>query len=103
MREDGILLGAEFSGHIFAFEDYYPIDDALYAGSKVLQILASSKKSLSSHWENIVKDIPTPLIELPCPDENEFEVIQSITNEASSKYDVITVDGARIQLRTDGP
>lgn len=98
MRDDNILLGAEFSGHIFAFEDFYPIDDALYAGSKVLQILSFTNKSLSSNWENMTKRYPTHLIELPCSDEKKFEVIQSITDETSIKHDVITVDGARIQF-----
>ena len=96
MREEGILLGAEFSGHIFAFEDYYPFDDALYAGSKLLNILSSSKEPLSTHWNGLTRRYPTHLIELPCSDEKKFDIIQNIVDQVSSKYDVITIDGARI-------
>ena len=31
MSEENILLGGELGGHIFAFEDFFPFDDGLYA------------------------------------------------------------------------
>ena len=40
MREDGILLGGEVSGHMFFAEDYYGVDDGILASCKVIEIAA---------------------------------------------------------------
>jgi len=37
MKEDGILLGGELSGHMFVGEGYLPIDDALIAAGRVIE------------------------------------------------------------------
>ena len=42
MKEEGILLAAEMSGHIFFGEDYYGFDDAIFGACKFLNIVATS-------------------------------------------------------------
>ena len=37
MREDGILLGGEVSGHMFFAENWCGVDDALLASCRLLQ------------------------------------------------------------------
>ena len=40
MREDGILLGGEVSGHMFFAEGYYGVDDGILAACKIAEIAA---------------------------------------------------------------
>src|ERR671924_829418 len=47
MREDGILLGGEVSGHIFFGEGYYGVDDGILAACKVAEIAARHAGPLS--------------------------------------------------------
>ena len=45
MKEEGALLAGEMSGHIFFNDRYYGYDDAIYAGARLLEILAESGKT----------------------------------------------------------
>jgi phosphomannomutase len=42
MREDGILLGGEVSGHMFFGENWYGVDDGILASCKILELMARS-------------------------------------------------------------
>src|SRR5207247_481398 len=54
MRETGALLGGEMSGHIFFKERYFGYDDAIYAGARLLDILARSGKRV----DQLLADLP---------------------------------------------
>ena len=96
MRDDNIELGAEYSGHIFDFEDYLPFDDASFAGSRVLSILAAQDIPLSAHWATLPTLYASSLIEVHCADEAKFDVIEKIVATTSARYEVNTIDGARV-------
>ena len=55
MREDGILLGGEVSGHMFFAENWCGVDDALLASCRLLEIVARSPRAGS------------PPTSTPCP------------------------------------
>lgn len=101
MRDDNIMLGGEFSGHFYVFENYYPFDDALYAASKVLEILSKSTKPLSEHFADLPVLYSTRLIEIPCDDAAKFDVIDKAVRIFSQTHEVNTIDGARITF-SDG-
>jgi phosphomannomutase / phosphoglucomutase len=96
MHDEGILLGGETSGHIFLGENFYPIDDALLASCRLLQILSEHEVTFSQLLDEIPKMVSTPMIEAFCPDTEKFTVVQAIKDYFSSKYEVISIDGARI-------
>jgi phosphomannomutase / phosphoglucomutase len=99
MREDGILLGGELSGHMFVFEDYYPIDDALYASCRLIQYLSQDVKSVSDHFFSLPRLYSTRLIEMPCADEIKFNVIEALQQDFKKLYgDVNTIDGVRVNF-----
>lgn len=95
MREDNILLGGELSGHLFVAEDYYPIDDALFAASRLLSILSRADKPLSQQFEGLPELFATPLIQLRCPDDQKFGVVDAMRRGLVAKYPIIDIDGAR--------
>src|SRR6058998_3021871 len=48
MREDGILLGGEVSGHMFFAERYYGVDDGILASCKILELMARDSRPVSA-------------------------------------------------------
>src|SRR5215210_9217582 len=53
MKADNILLGGELSGHMFLSENYYPVDDALIAGGRLLSILSRADGPLSQQFSEL--------------------------------------------------
>ncbi|UKI41598.1 MAG: hypothetical protein L6V95_00550 [Candidatus Melainabacteria bacterium] len=43
MRETNAILGGEMSGHIFFKDRFYGFDDAIYAGCRIIEIVAKHK------------------------------------------------------------
>ena len=54
MKETGALLGGEMSGHLFFADRYFGYDDAIYAGARLIEIVAKSGRPLAS----MLADLP---------------------------------------------
>ncbi len=99
MRETGAKLGGEMSGHIFFADRYYGFDDAVYAGARMLEIVAASDKSLSEMLSDLPTTVFTPEIRLECPDEVKFDLAARATERFRELgYDLVDVDGVRVQF-----
>lgn len=94
------LLAGEMSGHIFFKHRWYGFDDAIYSASRLLEIIAASRKPLSAHLATIPQRPVTPEIEFPCADDRKFAVIKEATKyfQKDLGLDVVTIDGARIEF-----
>jgi len=101
MREDGILLGGEVSGHMFFAENWYGVDDGILASCKVLELLARNPAPASSHFDSLPHLHNTPELKAPCADDRKFDVVRELAQEFKSRHDTIDIDGARI-LFPDG-
>ena len=44
MKETGAILAGEMSGHTFFKDRYFGFDDAIYAGCRIIEIIAKNKK-----------------------------------------------------------
>src|SRR4030095_4308539 len=75
MREDGILLGGEVSGHMFFAENWYGVDDGILASCKILELVAREAKPISAHFDTLPHLVATPELKAPCPDEEKFQVV----------------------------
>jgi len=98
MAEVGALLGGEVSGHIFIGEDYYGFDDAGLVSLKVLEIFSHTDKTVSEVFDSIPKLVATPEIIVNTPDEVKFKVIEALQKKFAEKYEVVTLDGARVMF-----
>ena len=98
MQETNALLAGEMSGHICFADSYYGFDDAIYAACRILQIVASSKVKVSEMLLDVPKTAATPEIRVDCPDDRKFEIVRELTESFSNKYDVIDIDGARVNF-----
>lgn len=109
MRETGAILAGEMSGHTFFKDRYYGFDDAVYAGCRIIEIVAEKKKENSNFK---ISDMLEPFnmmycsseVRLPCPNslkKTVLEAFQQVIEENPDFFgthikDIITLDGMRI-------
>lgn len=97
MRKDlDVILSGEVSGHFYFAEDYFRIDDGVYAAAKILSLLASLSKPLSEIMKQFPETVMTPELKLPCEDSAKVKVVNAIRDHFSSKYETINIDGVRV-------
>tara|TARA_R110002110_G_scaffold205066_7_gene416991 strand:+ start:111718 stop:114357 length:2640 start_codon:yes stop_codon:yes gene_type:complete len=99
MRETGALLGGEFSGHIFFGERWYGFDDGMYAAARLAEILSTHGNSLDDTLGDFPETVNTPEILIPVPEQDKFEIIEKIVNNADfSSGKSNTMDGIRVDF-----
>jgi len=96
MRDDGILLGGEVSGHMFFAENWYGVDDGILASCRFLELCARTAAPVSSHFDSLPHLFNTPELKAPCPDDRKFAVVEELAREFSGRHETIAIDGARI-------
>ena len=96
MHETHAPVAGEMSGHMFFAEGFYGFDDALYGAARLLRIVADSGKSVRELLADVPRFVSTPEIRVDCPDDKKFGIVEEATKYFSAKYEVITVDGARV-------
>jgi phosphomannomutase/phosphoglucomutase len=99
MKEEKALAAGEMSGHIFFADRYFGYDDAIYATLRLLEIL--KKMGRPYRLKRLLAGLPrvfsTPEIRFDCADDLKFRVTEMM-KDAFSGYEVITIDGARINF-----
>lgn len=95
MRETGALLGGEMSGHTFFVDGWYGFDDAIYAAARIVSLFSAQSKKMCElpGWKPA---FATPEINIPCPDDIKFKVVEKIKAFFRNKYQTIEIDGARV-------
>ncbi|MEA3254945.1 MAG: phosphomannomutase/phosphoglucomutase [Candidatus Altiarchaeota archaeon] len=97
MKEENALLAGEMSGHFFFADDYYGYDDAIFASARMVELLSKSTETFSQLISRIPRYYSTPEIRIFCPEDEKFRIVDEIV-ERFKEYDVITVDGVRVQF-----
>ncbi len=114
MKETGAILAGEMSGHMFFKDRYYGFDDAVYAGCRIIEIIAKNKK-INKDFK--LSDLLTPFnnvftsdeVRYKCKNELKKKVLEYVTEKIKSDNtifgikikDIITLDGLRI-IFSDG-
>ncbi len=96
MKELKAIFTGEMSGHMFFADDYFGYDDALYAGARLLALLSNQTMSLSQLLADVPRYYSTPEIRVKSSDKEKFNIVDKVTAHFESKYEIITIDGARI-------
>jgi phosphomannomutase / phosphoglucomutase len=102
MREDGILLGGEVSGHMFFAEHYYGVDDGILGAAKILEVLARAPAPASALFDSIPHLHATPELKAMCPDAEKFGVVAELVSELRQRYETVDIDGARVSFPGGG-
>ena len=107
MKETGALLAGEMSGHVFFKDRYFGYDDAIYAGCRLIEIVAKNKKQ-NPNFD--LKELIAPFdkvhlsqeARLKCPNEFKKAVLEELEGKISDELfnskikEIITIDGLRI-------
>ena len=98
MAETKSPLAGEMSGHIFFNDErWYGFDDALYAGVRLLGIVARLGKKLSEVHDAMPHVINTPELRFNCDDRRKFSVIEEVAARLKQDgADVADIDGVRV-------
>lgn len=103
LRKDAdIIFGGEVSGHFYFVEDYFKIDDGVFAAAKMLELVSGSQGAFSSLFQEIPSRVRTPELKLACADEKKFEVVEQITKNLKEKFPAVLIDGIRVQITEKG-
>ncbi len=98
MRETGALIAGELSGHICIADNYLGFDDALYDACRFVELVATWGRPLSEVVDELPQYVSTPEIRIEIEEERKFAVVEAATEHFRGLYDVIDVDGVRIQF-----
>ena len=98
MKETGALLAGEMSGHTFFKERWYGFDDGMYAGARLLEILARHADA-SAVLTALPDSISTPELNVPCTDTSAHQLIAAMgeTAEFPGAAEIIRIDGLRVE------
>lgn len=109
MKETGAILAGEMSGHTFFKDRYHGFDDAVYAGCRIIEIIANKKnKNSDFKIEQLLapfdKVFSSSEVRFPCPNElkkSTLEKFQEIVSQNPNMFgskikEIVTLDGMRI-------
>lgn len=98
IKEEHAALAGEMSGHIFFNDRWFGFDDAVYAGARLLEIIANSELTLTQMIASIPKAYNTPEIRVETTEEAKFKIVAHLVEHFKKEYDVIDIDGARVKF-----
>lgn len=109
MKETGAILAGEMSGHTFFKDRYHGFDDAVYAGCRIIEIVANQKKK---NPDFKVEQLLTPFekvfssqeVRFPCENELKKPTLQAfekLVKDSPEMFgdkikEIVTLDGLRI-------
>ena len=102
IKEEKAPFGGELSGHIFFADKNYGYDDALYAGLRLVEILAKTGKTPSQLLEGLPTVYNTPEIRIDTTEEKKVSIVKILKEKYSSDtedYKVNQIDGVRISYK----
>lgn len=98
IKENNYDFAGEFSGHVCFNDDFYGYDDALYAAGRLLKILSNTTLNVSDYFLDVPTYYSAPESYIEVGEENKDKIVNKVLNYAINKgYEIITVDGVRIE------
>lgn len=103
MLETGAHVAGEMSGHFFFKDRWNGFDDAMYAGARLLEILAENTADCAAIFDTLPDSVNTPEMKIAVADEEKFHLMQQLVDSANfaSAQEITTIDGLRVNF-SDG-
>lgn len=97
IKEENAPFGGELSGHIFFSDRNYGYDDALYAGLRLMEILAETGKNVQELLHDLPSAFNTPEIRLDTTEEKKVAIVETLKKYFQQLPDVQLnlLDGVR--------
>lgn len=96
MKAENAPLAGEMSGHFFFKERWYGFDDGLYAGARLLEILAAQPEDADTVFATLPKGVSTPELKVVMTEGEHYAYMERFRDQA--RFDdarVSTIDGVR--------
>ena len=103
LAETGALLGGEWTGHIVFQERWNGFDDALYAGARLLEVLALDPRTTVEVFADLPVSVSTPERFLPLPEGEAPRLVTAIhqSTHRVEGAEIHKIDGLRLEF-SDG-
>jgi phosphomannomutase/phosphoglucomutase len=100
MAEIQAKLAGEMSGHFFFKDRWNGYDDALYAGARLLEILARQKLDSDALFVTIPNSVNTPELKVSVAEDEKFALMRELIAKANfnDAKEVMTIDGLRVNF-----
>jgi phosphomannomutase/phosphoglucomutase len=98
MRDTGAELAGEMSGHFFFKERWYGFDDGIYAGARLMEILAGDleERTPEELFATCPKGVSTPELKVEMAEGESYRFIDAFRQKASiGDATLTTIDGVR--------
>jgi phosphomannomutase/phosphoglucomutase len=100
MLELDAPLGGEYTGHIMIADRWNGFDDALYAGARLLEVLALDPRPSAAVFADFVVGMGTSELFVPLPSGEETGIMQAVLAMADrlDGVEVNVIDGLRAEF-----
>jgi len=99
IKQTNAIFATELSGHIiFNDESGLGVDDGIYAGLRLAQLLAGQSHSLNELMDQFPQPVATEEIQLTVKDSEKFSIMSLIQHHAFKGLETCTIDGIRVNL-----
>ncbi len=96
LRSSGAALAGEMSGHVFFAHRYFGFDDAIYAATRLVELLTRSEHTFTELVDALPAVVNTPELRVDCADDLKFDVVRRLAERLRGRYEVIDIDGVRV-------
>ena len=96
MKETEAELAGEMSGHFFFRERWFGFDDGIYAGARLLEILAADDRDIDEVFAEFPKGVSTPELKVAMEEGEHYAFVDRF--RAQAHFDgakIATIDGIR--------
>ena len=99
LKETNAALAGEMSGHIFFNDRWFGFDDALYAASRLIEILSTDTRNSNEVFADFPDNINTPEINIELSEGENIGLMEKIFSQASfDDGKIINIDGMRVEF-----
>lgn len=99
LKETGAMLAGELSGHIFFQERWYGFDDAIYASTRMIEILSNASESSAEVFAKLPDSINTPEMGVQLEEGENIALMAKVLAFAEfSDARITDIDGLRVDF-----
>jgi phosphomannomutase/phosphoglucomutase len=97
LKESGAAIAGEMSGHIFFKERWFGFDDGVYAGARLIELLAKQDQHPQAIFDALPNSINTPELRMEFAEGEHYEFMNKLQAVAEfPDAQVSKIDGLRV-------
>lgn len=97
LKETGAAIAGEMSGHIFFKERWFGFDDGVYAGARLIELLAKQDQTPQAIFDALPDSINTPELRLEFAEGEHYVFMDKLKEVAEfANAQVSKIDGLRV-------